>query len=218
MKQPIRVVMLPTGYEPKVGDLCTSVRHGKKPLIFGEFENSYQIECKKQHLYITVSQDVEPIKDGDWCILFDSVGNVFSNPQQYKPKKGHVLNKDLRQVIATTDPKLIYYKDSTVGVVGMSKIRVIIPQVQQSFLKEFVANPDGKWEVEYEFIKTTIKGVKCDTAKLQLKINQDNTVNITSVKEKMYNLDEIKQIVFNILFETNEFDENEINNIIKENL
>lgn len=50
--------------------------------------------------YILITSD-EEIKLQDWCILFDSVGNLFYDiPQQYTDSKNQHINKYLRKVIA----------------------------------------------------------------------------------------------------------------------
>ena len=51
--------------------------------------------------YLLVVDDSE-IKEGDYCIMFDSFGNLFGSfPNQYLgEEKGHYLNKGLRKVIA----------------------------------------------------------------------------------------------------------------------
>ncbi len=56
------------------------------------------------YVYVT---DESEIKEGDWCILFDSVGNLFCDaPAKYDPSKGHVLNNGLKKVLYSNDPSL----------------------------------------------------------------------------------------------------------------
>lgn len=59
------------------------------------------IQIKKEY-YIFTEND--KIKDGDWCLLFDSFDNLFlcDKPSQYLEKEGHVLNDGLKKVIAST--------------------------------------------------------------------------------------------------------------------
>jgi len=64
------------------------------------------LDFKPVHIYLT---NDEVIKTGDWCLLFDSFGNSFLNgkaPQKYNPDIGHVLNKGLKKVVATTNPNI----------------------------------------------------------------------------------------------------------------
>ena len=99
MKQPVKVVMLPT--------------EDKQSFIY-KFDldtlyyNSTLTECSRrsqnQHLYIIVSQDAEPIKEDDWCISFNSGSN--GEHLLFKAVKNIVYHKTCRKIIATTDPKL----------------------------------------------------------------------------------------------------------------
>jgi len=49
--------------------------------------------------YLLVVDESE-IKVSDWCIMFDSIGNIFSNPQQYTNPETQHLNKGLKKIIA----------------------------------------------------------------------------------------------------------------------
>tara|TARA_R110000851_G_scaffold305835_2_gene463993 strand:- start:111 stop:746 length:636 start_codon:yes stop_codon:yes gene_type:complete len=182
MKHKVKAVMLPTEEEPNIGDLCTSIRpnYSNKPLIFGEFENSYKEECKKQYVYITVSQDVI---GGQEVYYIDK----FTNKVTSSGRAEYGSKQDV--IIATTDHKLTVKAEQAGDNVWMNPI----PQVQQSFLKEYVANPDREYEVEYE-TKTLMKpaDVYIEEVKTKLKLNPDRSVIITSVEEKRYNIEEIE--------------------------
>ena len=170
MKEPINAVILPTE------DKSTVYKLDNETLHIGDFAKCEEGDKRRvnQHLYVTVSQDVEPIKDDDYYLCKD---NKLRKCRTSYEKSG-------RKIIATTDPK-IYADYSTPGT-------TFVPEVQQSFLKEFVANPEGEWEVEYE-TKTLMKpaDVYIEEVRTKLKLNQDNTVNITPVKEKMYSLEQM---------------------------
>jgi hypothetical protein len=146
---------------------------------------------KHQHIYVTVSQDREPIKEGDWYIDdCNTLRQSITNDKDYWEAR-----QDYRKIIATNNPKLLKEHDDTVPYLKMRNTSVA--QLQQSFLKEFVANPDGEYEVEYEDISyyqedthpTQDNGRWVE--KFKLKLNQDNTINITYVKEKMYSREEM---------------------------
>ena len=155
-------------------------------------------ESKPQHIYITVSQDVEPIKEGDWYI--DDANIVRQSITSDKDYWG--VRQDYVKIIATTDPNLTITKSATGYTETRSRTFTStkpIPQLQQSFLKEFVANPDGKWEVEYYNVIPQSNGTRTDGKifdeialnnslnTLQVfKLNQDNTVNITSMNKCLY--------------------------------
>jgi hypothetical protein len=196
MKELIKVVMLPT--EDTTNIIIPTAGVGKGVLHLKEYYGNAMLDMGDEyhHLYITVSQDIEPIKEGDWIIVTNA-----SNGENFLKQEGSILPKALssprRKIIATTDPKLINDKG------GMFKtLTQNIPQIPQSFLKEFVTNPDGEYEVEYEEMldNTSINqamtiGMNIDdmTSILSLKPNQDNTVNITSVEEKRYSKEEVEE-------------------------
>lgn len=219
MKHPIKVIMLPTE------DLSNIIKRGDdNSLVYYGLPNKANVQHSNQHVYVTISQDVEPIKKGDWII------NKPSNkPHQVKDIK--YLYESDRKIIATTDPKLKLYESETLASASGFSLKtddILLPQVPQSFLKEFVANPNGKWEVEYEkyfearvTVDKKVYPVHTETVfdeKHKLILNENNTVNITSVKDKS---------IFDILTQfTSDFpihrgiqiSENDIKNWIKQNL
>ena len=148
-----------------------------------------------QHLYATVSQEVEPIKEGDYTIFRNKVIELTADdihPSMIERCKG--------KIIANTDPKLInsQWKSHYTAEESFD-----IARLQLSFLKEYVANPSGEWEVEYE---------KCNyddwfnnggsPLPIKLKLNQDNTVNITAVEQKVYSGEEVEILLKNISMES----------------
>lgn len=73
MKQPIKVVMLPTEDNSNLGLLDNS-RLGYIPDMYYNSDWKFvDKNWKRQHLYITVSQDVEMPKIGDW--VYDTETN-----------------------------------------------------------------------------------------------------------------------------------------------
>tara|TARA_R110000796_G_scaffold146955_2_gene263688 strand:- start:1515 stop:2165 length:651 start_codon:yes stop_codon:yes gene_type:complete len=216
MKRNIKVVMLPTEDIPTANSIMywKGDTSGKRPRYLGikkyyDGYNKYKF-LKHQYLYATVSQEVEPIKVGDWCTYVDFTNDIRIE-QIIHLDKSSILIHEYRKIIATDDPKL--KKDRKAPRLTEE---LAIPQVQQSFLKEFVANPDGEWEVKYE---------SCYN-KLHIVLNQDNTVNITSVEEKMYSREQVVKLVEDAFSEGRyldkegwvEVDEREFNDWIRENL
>ena len=128
MKEPIKVVMLETSDKTTL-HLWTD-ENGSRPELC-ELEHSHTRNT--QHLYITVSQ---PIKEGDWYIW----KNQLIQANDLVGFHDSVKN-DCRKIIATTDSEL----KIDLGHLCLDSL----PQVPQSFLKEFVTNPDGEYEVEY---------------------------------------------------------------------
>lgn len=189
MKQPIEVVMLPTEDESFLY-LNKDKRLGMHPKL----DYVRNTLLTNQHVYVTVSQDLEKPEKGDWVYsIYGFIVQVDFIDDMYIHHVGGGNNRIdcYRKIIATDDPKLIIDLSSQNQKDNYIKEWKKIPQVPQSFLEEFVANPEGKWEVEYE----DISYYKEDThptqdngkwvKKFQLKLNPDNTVNITSVKPKL---------------------------------
>lgn len=208
MKKPVNAVKLPTE------DLSNIIKRGDdNSLVYYGLPNEANKQHSNQHVYITVSQDIEPIKEGDWGIKVTVHGTfLIQCVSEYEPKAG---TSNWRKIIATNDPKLTglasngmrmclhkgWNQNKAGNLICDGTCRV--PQLQQSFLKEFVANPDGEWEVEYETKQIcpdypSLHGGKrfklCEACHNHsyLKLNQDNTVTITSVEEKMYSEEEVK--------------------------
>ena len=176
MKQKIKVVMLPTE------DITGIVLHstGLDPFYTNNVKDRVDnlravkdIGGVSQYVYITESKDVI---GGEEVYYIDKFTNkvTSSGGAEYGAKQDVVL--------ATTDPKLVI--TTLLGPDGTSMFTKL-PQLQQSFLKEYVANPDGEYEVEY------LTG----HSENRLKLNQDNTVNITSVEKKMYSREEVKSLL-----------------------
>jgi hypothetical protein len=223
MKQPVKVVMLPAleqTYQVNQSNLFINYPKdyawGRLELLMcqrvtshGNAWNGKGIKTNINHLYITVSQDVEPIKEGDWFIKLRDVyptglgelhlckqdrGNEKRTDKDWTLQVKYGNEEVLQKIIATTDPKLkIECQCCRFKKVNSSNLCececISIPQLQQSFLNEFVANPDGEWEVDYEYY-TNAKTSILDQI-LKLKLYQDNTVNITSVENKMYSREEV---------------------------
>jgi hypothetical protein len=195
MKKKIKAVMLPTGDNSSNLLKCIkSFDINYEDPEQRDFDNEGNISLgvgiyadtefyQHQHLYVTVSQY---IIRGEQVYYIDKFTNklISSGGAEYGSKQD--------VIIATTDPKL--KNTISIGIDGTSMFKTI-PQLQQSFLKEYVANPDGEWEVEYE-TKTLMKpaDVYVEEVKTKLKLNQDNTVNITSVEEKMYSLSDLERL------------------------
>jgi hypothetical protein len=235
MKNKIKVVMLPTEkvFDKNINSQIVIHNGTLKFCQSGEMLK----ESEPQHLYITVSQDVEPIKEGDYA--YDKETESIYKVGKFTSKAGHEshsiipLKSDVkegetytyvgmrysqysRKIITTTDPKLITYNkryfDKNKERRSAFVDKVNIPQVQQSFLKELVANPDGKWVVDYYNVMPQSNGTRTDGKIIDeialdnslntlqvLKINQDNTVNITSVEEKMYSRDEVESLILSVV-------------------
>tara|TARA_R110000851_G_scaffold315229_5_gene477609 strand:- start:8554 stop:9363 length:810 start_codon:yes stop_codon:yes gene_type:complete len=239
MKHKVKVVMLPTKGKTSInlyeGKLSTKPVKTFSDIPFGTMllPGTLLELSTPQHLYITVSQDVEPIKEGD-CWYYDSTNKTVNFL-----KKGHGWGKEINmsqysKIIATTDIELGWTNlgrcDDGIGI-GNSVIhgngsifKPHLPQPQQSFLKEFAANPNGEYKVEY--VTTNRCCGRCDGVHddcvtdivckphhimgceqcfgvrgevNKLKLNQDNIVTINSVEEKMYTLEQMYLSAANVV-------------------
>jgi hypothetical protein len=126
MNQKIQAVMLPTEDKSHIiNDKLLGLQYNSIPL-----DNS--LLYNPQHLYTTVSQDVEPIKEGDW------VYNSFYNEVYKFDKSIHfgTRSSNYKKIIATTDPKLLKEHDDSVPIPRMKSTG--IAKLQQSFLKTTV--------------------------------------------------------------------------------
>jgi len=98
MKKQGKVVMLPT----QRAENCIITNNGTvkkgiyyhKALLTQQYLKSI---CQESHHLYIITDDI--IQDKDWCLFFDSNGNLFCNePQQYLVKEGHVLNDGLKNI------------------------------------------------------------------------------------------------------------------------
>jgi|TARA_B110000908_G_C10254703_1_gene454571 hypothetical protein len=223
MKHKIKPIYLPTedNNSVTVPFLVTPKGSIYKHVAGGEFRRRIKEGCVPHHVYITVS---EPIEEGDWCIITTENANQFV--EQFTDELEYVF---CRKIISGTDPKL----KTTVSPYlfengGACKSKDFpLPQPQQSFLKEFVANPDGEYEVEYEEKQQFESADDYDYGfGLELKLNQDNTVNITSVQShrdgtisvQVYSRAEVEELVYDAMKSRNYTPLIEFNSWIKENL
>ena len=203
MKHKIQVVMLPTE------DRTSKIWFDNDIKEFILFDTIGVMNCTSQHLYITISPDVEPIKEGD--NIFNRHMNRLeiasknceinsANDMHYNEGRTR-LRDNILKVISTTDPKLLPVIDESDNMKTDNRY-VGLPQLQQSFIREFVVNPDGEFEVEYEQLCTQTGkpcGMQCMSKEVcnknsTLKLNQDNTVNITYVEKKMYSLSDLERL------------------------
>jgi hypothetical protein len=181
VKRECMVMLLPTKEKAKIytnkhGNLYIHPIEGKLPI--DSIGSNY-------HFYI-FSLDKPQV--GDWCILLDDFGKVFSNPQQYLGEKaGHTLNNGLRKIIASTDPSL-----------GL-------PQPSPQFIQKYVelfnkGEVIEKCLVSYERVCSRCKSNdfdECWSAKecsdgrydeLRLLVDKNNYITITKVKDSLLDL------------------------------
>lgn len=150
MKKRAKVHLLPTNDKRAVIGLTAD----EKTLWFAHngVGNSYG----NRHLYITTDDEIE---EGDWCLFFwdgmkdGELGQVGSEPQQYLPSKGHTLNRNLRKIIATTDPELVVKAVDIREVQGQmmeGHYHKELPQPSKSFIEDY-CRVGGIDEVDVEY-------------------------------------------------------------------
>lgn len=200
MKELIDVIMLPTEDSTDVIVRHKGINQGIPH--FREYYGAAMLDMgdKYQHLYVTVSHEVEAIKECDW--IYDLYGNI-SVYQLLKKRPNWTPNGKFK-IIATTDPNLITVLENH----NDFDRNVKSPQLQKSFIQAYCANPDGEYEVEYDVThcdrskdgtccelincagwitnnQTQPNDQDCDH-RFKLQLNQDNTVNITPTEKKLY--------------------------------
>lgn len=192
MKQEARVIMLPTK------DKTPLFKDGHE-IIYYPAKNIEFTDVIYQHLYITVSQEVEPIKEGDWAIVTNTAGTEFIC-KYHNESKWEILGKnngfittitgDSRKIIATTDKLKI---DNWVGYYNSDES--YLPQIPQQFIKEYCDKGSiDKVMVEYDTMwknkgKNRLQPFPDSTTidrRHILKLNQDNTIIIHPLEKKMY--------------------------------
>ena len=111
-----------------------------------EYDPIRRAQEKGQHLYFTTDDE---IKEGDWCLMFWDGGEVASEPQQYLPENGHVLNRNLRKIIATTDSEFVN-QQYTKEELGYEPIKYGLPQPSKAFIEKY-CEEGGIDEVDVEY-------------------------------------------------------------------
>ena len=193
MYKKVNVVMLPTN-EKATAPIFKSNNHlyigyGEK-LEYKNKDNSYQ------HLYITSDEE---IKDGNWCILFDSFGHLFTDSaQQYIPSKGHVLNNGLCKVISSTDTILN------------------LPQLPQQFIEKYIEEYNKGNVITEVMVEYNEKGI------IQRGRGGERTITICKIKDS-WSRQEVESLIrewasFTVTGRGQWWKPNDLDNWIKENL
>ncbi len=169
MKKKHELIMLPSSK----GNLYKVPNH-KGLFIMTETETNNTTYT--QHLYILSDDE---IKERDWCY------NSKLPSKIYQFGKG-IADKESKKIIATTDSSL-----------NLPLISSVDSKVFFSFIHYFISeynkgNIITEVKVEYEEPIHLFSTPK-------LKINQDNTINISLVEEKLYTREQMLQYILNIL-------------------
>lgn len=162
MKKLAQVVMLSTNEK-------ASLKLGQNRLLVNN-TFGYDSHFTNQHLYILSDEE---IKEGDWCYGMDG---IF----QYKGKINLPDIELPKKIIATTNKSII--------LPDRFPSFIYLPQPSQSFIEKFVeeynkGNVITEVMVEYEWGKTGKKVREVEVFDDVLKINPDNTINISMPKD-----------------------------------
>ena len=210
MKKEHQIIMLPSDKQQE-NVLC--VAH--KQLFFSEGLVSPGGDIMPQHLYILSD---EKFKEGDKLY---SNGDIFEATKEMVDKimpDGYVLGMYPKKIIATTDIELHYNK---VVEEDMHMYKESLPHIPQHIIEAYVKKPFDKVMVEYNELRFPLKEkmgiMDRETAP---KINQDGTLAVSLVEEKMYTLSQVRQAILDYGYTvTGEGDiERNLDEWIKENL
>lgn len=182
MKEKHKVIMLPTEDNSNILiDLKT-----KKPIFNFKKVISNLFGDNPQHLYFISDEE---IKKGGWFYNSKS-NNIFYNDSGESVPKSDTEFK----IIATTDKKLL--EPSHKEWVKMSRVEKWVPQIPQSFVKEY-AKQGGIDEVELEYdygicTSNFCYQDKCKDICTRLKLTPSNEVIVYLIEEKMYTIKEVE--------------------------
>jgi len=217
MKKEIMVVMLPTKDATNGCILkyrCDNLEY-KSPAHGFTQEYLKSIEAKSYHSYVTVSQEIEPIKEGDW-ILYDvsgykssfngakwALGKVNDISEVGKANAHYGIDYYDGDPFYETPQKVAWHADECLKIIVTTDKKLTgVSQLQQSFVEEYCKRGGvGKVMAEYysdcvchlegdNHRVVPITGTTCmhcgESILEKLKLNQDNTINISFIEEKMY--------------------------------
>lgn len=131
---------------PHFGDLCFSPRYIGKILIFGNFENSYQDECKKQELILISLDPDDKIEEGE-LVYIDLAEN-----------------SRITKVISLEGKHPIYNIDIEEGCAQLTSLKKIVaiqsqlsPEYRMQFIEEYNKGEVKDVEIELEITVKTVK-------------------------------------------------------------
>jgi len=189
MKKKVKAVMLPT--EDKKTNLIFNDANHLCYQSNKSFKNDRKSR-KRFHIYITSD---DKIKEGDW--YYHSIAKEI---RQWDTSLEFIAYEICSKVIATSDESL-KIKDFPELINSATRS---LPNVSQSFLKEFVKSGGKKdWEVDYYFKGRCKDPMVClrgcsvsdgscrhlEYKKEAIKLDLNNCIILSAVEEKMYSKD-----------------------------
>ena len=187
MKKDCKVILLQTNEKAHFDDLV--IHPINKELFKFQLQNCTEFA---QHLYIISDEE---IKVGDWRLENDHIYRTLdSETTRWANENG------CKKIIATTDTSL-QIKHFNSGV--FKDLLYNLPQIPQHFIEKYTeeynnGNVIDDIKVEYEFVDCEGKLVHPsrvqDGCGIRLKINSDNTINISTQKE-IYSGEEVVNLI-----------------------
>ena len=189
MKKSAQLIMIPTNEKANVGSIVTRPSDNRMAIVNVLTKDDPQ-PCIHQHLYILSDKEIE---EGDW--FYDLDTKYIKIKQSWE--NSH-LDFNCKKIIASTNRSLntfIESKDGNYTEHGQGYFKEL-PQPPQSFIEHFVSeynkgNVITEVMVEYKSIGA-YANPKYDSD-YQLKINSDNTINISMPKDS-WSREEVKQL------------------------
>ena len=199
MNKKYKVVMLPTNEKTQIYRCRTG------GLGYYENHTTYTVNNQGQHLNILSDDE---IKEGEYWYdvvtekIQQAKNSIFDCWREYVAKRGHA-----KKIIATTDQSI---RDEIAK--RPIEQQYSMPCISNKFIKQF-CEMNGIWEVmvEYEFIcpicgalnptgnKFRCGAVNCSgVPEWKLKVNPDNTINISTIKES-YSKEEVYEKLHNLM-------------------
>ena len=149
------------------------------------------VNVKPQHLYILSNEER---KEGDRFINLGSGGHPGVAIYKANSENSKAINEfkfpEIKKIIATTDTELT--SKSVINTIDGDYHHTIMPTIPQHIIEAYVKKPFDKVMVECP------KDWKVTDSRypspFQPKLNQDGTLAVSLVEEKMYTLKEMKHI------------------------
>lgn len=204
MKKKVKPIMLPT-------DDISSVSLGNsgKGFMYHDILRPNYDKRKYQHIHFTSDEE---IKEGDWA--YSMTGNLVyqfaldNNKDPYTKKVIATTDKSLKIKGLKENCKCLSNPISPTAKCESCLIGISLPQIPESFIKHFVEKNGKIDEVELEYenkcknewrLRCTAQYERTSDCCLKLKTTESNEVIISLPEEKMYSLNEMKNIHVSVM-------------------
>ena len=195
MKKLAQVVMLPTNEKATVGSIVTRSSDNRMAIVNVLTKDDPQ-PCIHQHLYILSDEE---IKEGDWFVGFAD-GSIKPFVKQADESTVEINNWQLNKKGHSSNKKIIATTNKSIILPERFPSFTYLPQPSQSFIEKFLeeynkGNVITDVMVEYESIGA-YANPKYDSD-YQLKINSDNTINI-SIPKDSWSREEVTTLLYSL--------------------